>query len=115
MLLTSSFREIPIGKYPDHEKMEGYSYFLYKDSVYMACSRRGDEGAMIHIAAKGKAKLLIRDAVQDFVKMLFDTDWCRMVIATIKKTRKSVVNLAVKCDFQMVASLDGYYLYARYK
>lgn len=68
--------------------------------VYFSAAQQG-QAMTVHIAAKGKNKLALREAVEDFIDYIFTNyTWCDVVIGAI--TKPSVVNLANKCGFHHI-------------
>lgn len=79
-------------------------FFTWGGRVYFSVNARGDTLEM-HVAAKGKNKLYLRQAADQVCQYLFMTyPWCKKVAANVNK--RSVKNLCLKCGFVKLIELD---------
>jgi len=82
---------------------ETHIFFSWKGCVFFSATRRGD-ALDCHVAAKGKNKLLLREAIGHFCRYaMFTYPWCSKVSACVKL--KSVENLCLKCGFTEVGMI----------
>ena len=80
-------------------------FYTWKGKVFFSANARGDT-LECHIAAKGKNKLFLRQAINQFCQYMFMTfAWCKKITANVKM--KSVKNLCEKCGFIKLADIDN--------
>ena len=80
--------------------------FTWNDLVYFTAAEKGD-ALSIHICAEGReAKRALRQALNEFSEAMFHWfPWCKMIIGAV--IPQSVINLGLKCGFEVGARVNG--------
>jgi len=80
------------------------AFYSWKGKVFFSATMRGDT-LDCHVAAKGRNKLLLREAINQFCQYMFLTySQCNKIAACVKM--KSVRNLCLKCGFVKIADIN---------
>jgi len=81
-----------------------FRYIPGNGSVFFSATRQGD-AVTIHIAADRTGKSKLREAVDRFCSKIFlDFPWCKIIMGVVGP--RSVVNLALKCGFHIIGTMD---------
>lgn len=88
------------------------AFYSWKGKVFFSATMRGDT-LDCHVAAKGRNKLLLREAINQFCQYVFFTyAWCKKIAACVKM--KSVKNLCLKCGFVKIADINKHEVLVRW-
>ena len=81
--------------------------------IWFSLTKRG-EAVSMHFACLPQERRRIKEAADAFCEWVFDTyPWCKMILAVVGP--RSVVKLAKKCGFSVVAERPGVTYMARCK
>lgn len=79
-------------------------FYSWKGKVFFSANARGDT-LECHIAARGRNKLYLRQAINQFCQYMFMSyPWCKKIAANVNKN--SVKNLCLKCGFVKLIDFD---------
>ncbi len=85
---------------------ENHNFFSWDGLVFFSATQRGDT-LDCHVAAKGRNKRFLREAINQFCDYSFAVyPWCVKIAACVKL--KSVKNLCLNCGFEKIGEVQGY-------
>lgn len=95
---------------------ENYMVFRLYDGdseAYFSLTQQG-KAAVMHIAADRKGKLKLRHFLNSFCELVFSLyEWAEVIMGIVGK--KSVVNLGLKCGFQIIQETNSFTIIGRWR